>query len=65
MKISLINSNGNLKSFINSLNKINFDKINIIKNEDDVVNSDLIIFPGVGNFETAVKTLHNQKFFTL
>jgi glutamine amidotransferase len=63
MKISLINSNGNLKSFINSLNKINFNKINIIENENDVINSDLIIFPGVGSFETGIKSLHKNKIF--
>jgi len=62
MKIGILDYGmGNLKSISNSL-KHNEIKNNIVTNYKDIKNNDIIILPGVGAFETAMKNLTTKKF---
>jgi glutamine amidotransferase len=62
MKIGILDYGmGNLKSISNSL-KHNEIINNIVTNYKDIKNNDILILPGVGAFETAMKNLSNKNF---
>ena len=62
MKIGILNYGmGNLKSISNSL-KYNSIQSNLISDYSEIKNSDIIILPGVGAFDIAMKNLINKNF---
>ena len=57
MKINLINTNvGNLNSLKNMLNRVGII-VNIANSKKDLYSENVIILPGVGSFDAAVKNL--------
>ena len=55
---------GNVASVSNAVNALSHDYI-ITTNEIDILKSDKIIFPGVGEASSAVKQLHKLNLFTM
>ena len=65
MKINLINTNvGNLNSLKNMLNRVGII-VNIANSKKDLYSENVIILPGVGSFEAAVKNLKVSGIFDL
>ena len=63
MKIAILDyGSGNIKSISNMLFHINIDNI-IANNPQDIINSDKIILPGVGKFDTAIRNLRKKMIF--
>ncbi len=61
MKIAILDyGSGNINSISNMLFHINIDNI-IANNPQDIINSDKIILPGVGKFDTAIRNLRKKK----
>lgn len=60
MKIAILDyGSGNINSISNMLFHINIDNI-IANNPQDIINSDKIILPGVGKFDTAIRNLRKK-----
>ena len=61
MKIVIIDYGiGNTKSIINAFKKINLADVILTDNEGIINNSDMIVLPGVGAFENAMKELRSR-----
>ncbi|MEA1986182.1 MAG: imidazole glycerol phosphate synthase subunit HisH [Candidatus Marinimicrobia bacterium] len=61
MKIAIIKYNaGNIQSVKNALNRLNV-KAHITDNKDEIISSDKVIFPGVGEAKSAMGYLKNAK----
>ena len=53
---------GNIGSIRNSLERLNVPS-NVVKSEKEIMKSTILILPGVGAFDQAVKNLHERKIF--
>ena len=56
---------GNISSIINMLNYLGYFDIKYSSNHDDIIKSDALILPGVGNFDYAIENLHKENIFNL
>lgn len=56
---------GNISSIINMLNYLGYFNIKYSSNHDDIIKSDALILPGVGNFDYAIENLHKENIFNL
>ena len=56
---------GNISSIINMLNYLGYFDIKYSNNHDDIIKSDALILPGVGNFDYAIENLQKENVFNL
>jgi glutamine amidotransferase len=56
---------GNITSIVNTLNLLGYTKIKFSSETFDLINSDVLILPGVGAFDEAIKNLTNNENFQL
>lgn len=56
---------GNISSIVNMLNYLGYFNVKHSNDHMDIYNSDALILPGVGNFDFAVKNLHNDNIFKI
>jgi imidazole glycerol-phosphate synthase subunit HisH len=62
LKITIVDYGmGNLHSILSTLNYLGFWDINISAKRDDLVASDRLILPGVGNFNLAMQIIKEKK----
>ena len=61
MKISIVDYNtGNCQSILNMIQKLGYES-EISSNSETIINSDIIILPGVGSFDRAIYNLNDKK----
>lgn len=53
---------GNVRSVINAIEKLG-EAVKVARNGNDILNAEMLVFPGVGNFGSMIRIL-NQKNFT-
>jgi glutamine amidotransferase len=56
---------GNISSIINTLKLLGYNKIKYTSDSQELINSDVLILPGVGAFDEAIKNLNNLTNFSL
>tara|TARA_X000000950_G_scaffold45778_1_gene52134 strand:- start:24303 stop:24926 length:624 start_codon:yes stop_codon:yes gene_type:complete len=65
-KISIIDYGvGNIHSVYNSINALGYKKVLISNNSKDISNSDVLILPGVGAFETCINNLKQRSLLKI
>jgi glutamine amidotransferase len=52
---------GNIHSILSTINYLGFSNVKVSANGDDVIKSDKLILPGVGNFNLAMKIIKEKK----
>ncbi|MFH2059900.1 MAG: imidazole glycerol phosphate synthase subunit HisF [Pseudomonadota bacterium] len=52
---------GNVRSIINAIEKLG-GKIKPVKQPEDILNAQKLLFPGVGNYESMIKILNEKKY---
>ena len=61
MKISIVDYNtGNCQSILNMIQKLGYES-EISSTSETIINSDIIILPGVGSFDRAIYNLNDKK----
>lgn len=56
---------GNVSSIVNMLNYLGYFDVKYSNEHKDIIDSDALILPGVGNFDYAVENLHKENIFKL
>lgn len=56
---------GNISSIRNMLNHLGYFDVSYSNNHEDIIKSDAIILPGIGNFDCAIENLHKAKIFKI
>lgn len=52
---------GNVKSVVNAIEKLG-RQIKLVSKPLDILNAQKLVFPGVGNYESMIKVLHEKKY---
>ena len=52
---------GNVRSVVNAIEKFG-GKIKMVTNPSDILDAENLLFPGVGNYESMIKTLNEKKY---
>eukprot|EP00002_Diphylleia_rotans_P020873 TRINITY_DN4058_c0_g1_i1.p1 TRINITY_DN4058_c0_g1~~TRINITY_DN4058_c0_g1_i1.p1 ORF type:complete len:548 (-),score=117.80 TRINITY_DN4058_c0_g1_i1:77-1720(-) len=52
---------GNVRSVINAIRSLGHDVV-VITRPEDIMGAERLVFPGVGNFGSAIKRLHEQQY---
>jgi len=52
---------GNVRSVINAIETLG-PKVKVVSNIDDILSAEKLVFPGVGNFESMMRTLNKKNY---
>jgi len=52
---------GNVRSVINAIEKLG-EKVNVAADIDDILSAEKLVFPGVGNFGSMMRTLNEKNY---
>ena len=61
--IGIISLGGNIKNISNMLNFLGYENMIEVKHSTDLEKIDILFFPGVGSFGTAINKLHQYELF--